>query len=191
MSQFLGPVHHRMFEKIRALDLRTDQLLTGHAALVTEVDTACGRLAEGSLEEIIDTDNIHGWLAGQVAVAECRHAHAVHALLAAGEDPEHLKQKQQAAPSDCGADLKQAFFLLDGCFLDGMPCDHAMRAQENEDGTLEVVIDEKAHAAFWNLGTPVEVYEELRFDAMEKQAKACGLKIQRRAPFHYLLGREV
>lgn len=191
MSQFLGPVHYRMFEKIRALDARTDLLLSGQADVAANADTACGTLAEGTLDTVVDADNIHGWLQNQVDIAECRHAHVVHALLAKGETVDSLKEKQNALnPVSAGEDMQQNFFLLDEAFLDGMPCDRSMAVTDKDDTSLCFVIDEAAHAAYWQHGTPVSVYEELRFDAMQKQAEASGMRIERRAPFQYILHRD-
>lgn len=192
MSQFVGPVHYRMFEKIRALDARTDLLLSGHQEELAEtIDTECGKLAQGPLDTVIDTDNIHGWLSRQVEIAECRHAQAVHSLLGLGETVDSLKEKQTAqATGSCEEDMQQNFFLLDTAFLDGMPCDHSLSVTEKDETSLCFAVDEQAHETYWHLGTPVSVYEELRFDAMQKQAKACGMRMERQAPFRYILHKE-
>lgn len=191
MSQGLGPVHFRMFEKIRALDARTHLLLAGNEEIKVAMDASCGVLSEGPLDAVVDLNDIHGWLANQVAIAENRHAYAVHHLLAGGETVESLKEKQQAVAMDMpGEDMQQSFFLLDEAFLDGMPCDRSMAVTAKDDVSLCFTIDEDAHGAHWTYGTPVSVYEELRFDAMEKQAKAAKLSLDREAPFRYVLRRE-
>lgn len=191
MSQFLGPIHYRMFEKVNQLDNRTQNLLKAtDPSLLAEVDGSCGVIAQGKLDEMIDLGNIHGWLSAQVEIAECRYAHAVHALLQAGKTVEELEtiEREYARAHAPGKveGMQQQFHSLDGFYLDGMPCDKGMAVTATED-SIQFVVGEGAHAPYWNLGTPVSVYETLRTSAMQETAEGLGAQITRVAPFTYQL----
>lgn len=189
MSQFLGPIHYRMFDKVWSLERRTRMLaLLGVSTLLDKVNDACGEIAEGALDEIIDLGNIHGWLSEQVDRAECRYANVVHELLAQGfsvealEEAEHAHASAYELPENEG--LQKAFSDLDTKFLDGMPCDRGVAISASGD-VVRVIVSEDAHAPYWNLGTPVSVYEQLRLASMEAAAEKLGISIERDRAFSY------
>lgn len=189
MSQFLGPIHYRMFDKVWSLERRTRMLaLLGVSTLLDKVTDSCGEIAEGALDEIIDLSNIHGWLSEQVNRAECRYANVVHELLAQGLSLESLEEAERAhagayaLPENEG--LQKAFTELDTMFLDGMPCDRGIAISASSD-VVRVIVQEDAHAPFWDLGTPISVYERLRLASMEAAAKKLGITIERDRAFAY------
>ena len=72
MSKFLGPIHYWLYEKIQLQERLVDRILTvnkeqhWHEGLEELLAESCGIVERQPLEEIIDTDNIHGWLQEQI-----------------------------------------------------------------------------------------------------------------------------
>ena len=56
MSEFLGPIHYMMYDKIKFQDKITNYLLDGNTS---EVDKVNEPVSTKSLENLIDQDNIH------------------------------------------------------------------------------------------------------------------------------------
>ena len=83
MSAFIGPIHYWLYEKIRLV-------LGREEVLFNKASEMCGSTAEElreqvwqtygappadvDLGELIDHDNIHGWLQKQINLAETREA---------------------------------------------------------------------------------------------------------------------
>lgn len=94
MSAFLGPIHTWLYNKIKFQDAMALEVLNlaeekGYANdLKSRTDNRYGVLGNGSLEEMIDPGNIHGWLQEKVSMVENRLAYAVTALTE--PDPERL-----------------------------------------------------------------------------------------------------
>lgn len=65
MSRFLGKIHYIMFDKINYVDEITRKM---SELLDDNVDLK--NIERGALEDLIDTDNIHGWLQVRVAIVE-------------------------------------------------------------------------------------------------------------------------
>lgn len=65
MSKFLGKIHYIMFDKINYVDEITRKM---SELLDDKVDLKS--IENGNLEDLIDTDNIHGWLQVRVGVVE-------------------------------------------------------------------------------------------------------------------------
>lgn len=67
MSENLGPIHYMMYEKIKFQDKITSYLLDGKTDKVDEIARA---VENKPLDQLIDTDNIHGWLDSKIDVVE-------------------------------------------------------------------------------------------------------------------------
>ena len=65
MSRFLGKIHYIMFDKINYVDEITRKM---SELLDENVDLK--NIERGALEDLIDTDNIHGWLQVRVGIVE-------------------------------------------------------------------------------------------------------------------------
>ena len=92
MSAFLGPIHHWLFNKITLFeDLEKDTNRSvaakyGDQALTIQNEAeekygAC--IPELPLENLIDTNNIHGWLQNRISIAEKRQAETLKSPAAA------------------------------------------------------------------------------------------------------------
>lgn len=74
MSEFLGPIHYMMYDKIKFQDKITNFLLDGNTK---EIDEKIAPVSTDNLENLIDQENIHGWLDSKIAVVENRLAFAI------------------------------------------------------------------------------------------------------------------
>lgn len=180
MSAFLGPIHYRMFEKARSVDGLARSIAAyadaqgwtdGHA---DALDASNPRL-EGEITDHIDLSQIHASLDGLVHGSEAALAAACAPLAGHLDDlTAYLRVLgARAAESDgatSDADVKQIWQLVDGHWLDGMPCD----------GFVSVAADEP-NAVAWhiNLAPHTAVgYERLRTAWTEGYLGAVGVQLE-------------
>ena len=71
MSKNLGPIHYLMYEKIKFQDKITNFLMDGDTS---KIDNEIKPVSTENLEDIIDQDNIHGYLSSKIDVVENRLA---------------------------------------------------------------------------------------------------------------------
>ena len=153
MSAFLGPIHYWLYQKIKLVNDREELLYNkayetfGEIAeeLRTGIWETYGSPPSGNvLTDLIDLNNIHGWLQRQVTLAEVREAALVRDLVDhCGEDAFNLTVKVfelQAAASGTDAckqgkyDAESAvgiYTALNDIRLNGMPCDQPDTVLEN------------------------------------------------------------
>ena len=147
MSAFIGPIHYWLYGKIRLVTDREEYLFTSAGEICGEtaeelreqVQQSYGSpLPDTDLGELIDHDNIHGWLQRQINITETREAAFVKELrdTCSGEAGEILEQAYARHGELCGAkagqqpkyDLTTAtgiYKALQDHYLNGMPCDQA------------------------------------------------------------------
>lgn len=147
MSAFIGPIHYWLYKKIRLVTARENHLFA-------KAEAMCGATAEelreqvwqtygvplpdADLGELIDHDNIHGWLQRQIIIAETREAAFVKEWIAAcgsaaealvGEAfAEHGRAAGEAARAAGKYEAATAdgiYQALNDYYLNGMPCDQA------------------------------------------------------------------
>lgn len=145
MSDFIGPIHYWLFEKILVAERRQQYLFEK----VTEM---CGTTAEElrdqvrqtygeplpdlDLSELIVHDNIHGWLQRQINLSESREAGFIKELIdTCGVAAEELMtrsffahgQETGAAAAKSGhyemSSADGVLKALNDYYLSGMPCD--------------------------------------------------------------------
>ena len=86
MSKNLGPIHFWLYRKIMIQQSFTNQLscelldLEHKKKLSTMLDQTVGTIPQESLEEQIDTMNIHGWLQDKIRIAEVRLGYVVEEI---------------------------------------------------------------------------------------------------------------
>jgi hypothetical protein len=147
MSAFIGPIHYWLYDKIRIV-IKRDALLYQKAyelcgstaeELREQVCQDYGApLPDTDLSELIDHENIHGWLQRQIKLVESREAAFIKELLAAcGEHTkvaieqaflEHGRVTGQQARLQGKYDIHTApgiYKALNDFYLNGMPCDQA------------------------------------------------------------------
>ncbi|WP_455129968.1 hypothetical protein [Pseudoramibacter alactolyticus] len=165
MSAQLGPIHHRMYQKIRFQEALIDQLIAlaeangWQTADGTPVTAYAGE-PEAPLETIIDFANIHGWLSGRIADPERRYAALVTGLLAAIEAAAFAFGQRAAVAGESAPAVYQA---VDARLLDGMPCDRAIAITENEADRVTWQVAADTHSPYWTeVGGDGKIYYKLR-----------------------------
>lgn len=171
MSAFLGPIHFRMYDKIQvqeeiirllAAAAESNGWLTAKEAKTYKNDDL------RPLDEIIDESNIHGWLSARIEDVESRYATLVTKLLTQHDERlDTLKDIvfEFGAENNARADLtaQECYKLIDGCTLDGMPCDgvNIVTNQSEDSFTWEQRFD--VHSPYWTeAGGNPEHYYNLR-----------------------------
>lgn len=154
MSAFIGPIHYWLYGKIRLVTNREDFLFN-------KASEICGSTAEelheqviqsfGSplpntdLAELIDHDNIHGWLQRQIKIVESREAAFIKELLdSCGSTAleildqsfyDHGNITGKSAKEQNKYDLETAggiYKALNDFYLNGMPCDQGDMIMESD-----------------------------------------------------------
>lgn len=160
MSDFLAPIHYWLHKKIRLVIAR-EQLIYDKAADV------CGLAAEeiralvwqiygqplpdSELSELIDHENIHGWLQRQINIAESREAALIKELLDMCDQGarqvideafyEHGLHCGEQASCQHEYELNNAegiYKALNDYYLNGMPCDQ-----------IDVLVEMTADKVIW------------------------------------------
>lgn len=159
MSLFLAPIHKLMYQKIHFLDDLTRAV--AEEGIIDEADKCLGKVERGELAEVIDHNNIHGWLNEQVILTEKRFAYVVESLLATKVPLEEILEKMREAGKEEGfsGNAKEAFMAINSCFLDGMPCDRVLLPQVMEDEHMTWIITKDVHSAYWQ---DKSLYHKLR-----------------------------
>lgn len=139
MSAFLGPIHHIMFERIRLVDQRQQDLLAFAREAMSPTQAAAlpqlKSLPEGDLEELIADAPIHAWLQSQMESV----MHSEFRLWAALADtPDRLRRVAQRLQMhgrqrglnllgerpEMAVDARLILQEVNRILLTSMPCDH-------------------------------------------------------------------
>ncbi len=145
MSKNLGPIHFMMYDKIKFQDQITNYLLEGNTS---EVDKINEPVSTKPLEELIDQDNIHGWLDSKIDVVENRLNYALN-------HSKNTKEKmynfgKENAKDKNFDDFNSVFTDLNMLLLDGMPCDRGLSAQVDDKGDLYLITNTNLHSKYEN-----------------------------------------
>lgn len=204
MSAFLGPIHHWLYGKIKLQQELVEEIISlaknkGITDLESRLNSTYGEFDSRPLEEIIDENNIHGWLQDKVSRVEYKLAEAVTQLLMQNSvDINELKNifcKSGEAVGEKlareeGLTVPQVYKAISDSLLDGMPCDHAMQLIEQE---VDEVVWKRiicVHERYWmEVGGDIKNYYELRSSWLEGLARAVGLSFEMRDENTYVLKR--
>lgn len=140
MSKTLGPIHYMMYEKIKFQDKITDYLMDGHIQ-----DIKPDPVSTKPLEEILDQENIHGYLQEKIDIVETRLAKALK--LAKDPDEKLYKLGQECGKDKDFSSFEQLFRDLNTYLLDGMPCDQGLSAMVDED-SLYLITNNNLHSKY-------------------------------------------
>lgn len=172
MSRFLAKIHYIMFDKINYVDEITRKM---SELLDDKIDLKS--IENGNLEDLIDTDNIHGWLQVRVGVVEDNLAKVLTQLKKEEKLQDGLNVAYDfGAKEDFSGDASDAFQLMSDKFLDGMPCDMANLPVESDDGEFRWIKRVDVHAQYYIYGESVEIYDEFRKAWMNGLLSGCGLE---------------
>lgn len=183
MSRFLAPIHSWLFNKIIIAEELEKNLLQDFASLedVKNIEEKANELygyplEDKPLEELVDSDNIHGWLQGRIASAETRQAYIIGYMIAkygieAKQIAEDAFKKQgekyaeEAKKENKLGDAIEIYNALNACILEGMPCDNVNNTTIKEPTHLQWENIKCLHRGYWEaVNAPVEIMYELRYD---------------------------
>ncbi|MGH4120804.1 hypothetical protein [Clostridium sp.] len=184
MSRFLAPIHTLLFNKIKVTEDLEINLINSFkevygekvTVIVNDINKKYGNpLEDAPLEDLIDTDNIHGWLQNKIAAAETRQAELLGYLINKfGEQAEKVafnvynnqannlaKQSKNIYETTTAPDIYQA---LNVYILEGMPCDNVNSITIKDVDILEWQNIKCLHRAYWEIaGANVDTLYSLRF----------------------------
>ncbi len=170
MSRFLGPIHHWLFNKIRlyeGLELQIienveKELNTNIKDMVLDIRNKIGEpMLNKNLEELIDTNNIHGWLQNKIAIAETRQAGLITKIINKFEEEglKVIKETYKKQAISCGKDAALNYDVstapalykaLNNYILDGMPCDNVNNISLEEENKLQWKVERCLHRGYWD-----------------------------------------
>ncbi|MGL4954632.1 MAG: hypothetical protein ACRC4Y_04035 [Cetobacterium sp.] len=181
MSLYLGKIHYWLFNKIvwfenleesivkfiedRGLDISVQK---------AEIDEKYGKKLENkNLEEIIDVNNIHGWLQGRIHSSEGRMAAWVDFILKNDENAiEDLKKVFEEQAILAVQEIKkernpvtasEIYNCMNNYILDGMPCDRVNIISVSEDSLVQWERSICVHKDIWaKENVDVKVFYDLR-----------------------------
>ncbi len=179
MSAFLGPIHYWLFNKIKFQNEETEKIVDyfnnkyPNLNLKKTLNEKFNALEDLPLEDIINTNNIHGWLQERVSLVEYRFAYAIAYLLKEnGNYMEEIEDLSFKYGKDHNAShLKSAdliFKYLSDTLLDGMPCDRANEIISHDETVVKWKRNLCVHKPYWDeIGENVEIYYLLRDKLIE------------------------
>ncbi|WP_311481390.1 hypothetical protein [uncultured Anaerococcus sp.] len=140
MSKTLGPIHYLMYEKIKFQDKITDYLLDGDFSQIKYEP-----VSTKPLEEILDQENIHGYLQEKIDIVESRLAQALSLCKNPGD--KLFKLGQECGKGKDFSSFDQIFTDLNYYLLDGMPCDQGLSAVL-DGGSLYLITNNNLHKKY-------------------------------------------
>lgn len=174
MSAFLGHIHYWLYKKIQLLVERENLILEKTRRIVDDladelhevsVDTYGAPIdAATPLEDIIDHNNIHGWLSGQINVASVREAAFIKDMLDtnSGDDAvlvvAAILDAFAVQGKACGTVAKESledisapsiYNALQNFYVNGMPCDGGDQIIEDKAHTFTWVGNHKLQSPYW------------------------------------------
>lgn len=192
MSAFLGPIHFVMYAKIKDQERKIRDMV--HLAdergwtrgLMDQVDAYKEGPDLGDLRDLVDMDNIHGWLSERVLATEARYLYTVHAILSEDyekrleelKEIERLYGEKAGSTMDENLSLDEAFSFLRDKTLDGMPCDGGIMPMDITWPKLVYKIDMKVHPGFSGNNMEEEFFL-LREAWLEGFSKATDIEAKR------------
>ena len=182
MSLFLGKIHFWLFNKIKWFENLEGNIISlakeedfNIEELIKEVESKFGeRLPNKPLDELIDKNNIHGWLQAKIHSAEKRTAFWTKLLVEADKDNykklEMIYDEQgKVAAYEFKAEGKKAstpkeiFNAMNDYILDGMPCDRVNEVIVDEENMIQWKSRICVHKEIWEaVGCDVNYFYDLR-----------------------------
>jgi hypothetical protein len=182
MSLYLGKIHYWLFNKIlwfEGLETEIVNLAKNEGldvdSLIKEINGKYGdKLPNIPLENMIDTQNIHGWLQSKINAAEGRMAAWVAIILNYNKELyskiENIYTIQgiNAAKElkDKGIEInepQEVFNAINDYILDGMPCDRVNEVIKEDENSIEWIRRICVHSDIWEKeNCNVDIFYNLR-----------------------------
>lgn len=146
---------------------------TGNNELELKLDLSLAGVPAGSLEEIVDTTNIHGSLQSLVVIVEKRLAFVVDEALRSGiftiEDIKSIG-RQYGQDHNLGSDLgiEDVYPAIAGKMLNGMPCDRVEEMLDSTEDSFRWRDRLDIHADYWEpYGRSSKDFYQIRTSVIE------------------------
>lgn len=177
MSKFLGPIHTWLFNKIVVFESIEKDLETHYddekfKRYHNELKKRIGDyIPNQPLENLIDSDNIHGWLQSQITKVETRQAAFINKILTEDSNSKEIikniyNNAGQKAAKELGNqidDPSEIFNELDKVLIEGMPCDRVNRVEEETSESFTWITQNCVHKNNWESnGVDVTNYYNFR-----------------------------
>jgi hypothetical protein len=153
MSASIGPIHLYLFNKIKFQE-SVVKVLYNIEDISNEVDLNNGILPIGNLEDLIDNDNIHGWLQDQINIVENRLADTTTKLINKGYTINQLLEciaKNIKIDYEIVETATEAYTVLDKYLLNGMPCDKVNKLIIENSEKVLFIETKQIHNEYWIL----------------------------------------
>lgn len=189
MSRFLGPIHHWLFSKINLFEELEKEIINeienkldiNIKDIVNEAIIKYGDyIPNEPLENLIDTNNIHGWLQNRITIAETRQAKIISDIINKYGDSafDIIKETYKLKGKECGIDAKERFQVstpseiyktLNNYILDGMPCDNVNNIVINEENLLQWNVTNCLHKRYWEaVDSDINIFYNLRTEFIKE-----------------------
>ena len=181
MSLFLGKIHYWLFNKILWFEGLEEEIIKlakseglNIEKLSSEINLKYGeKLPNKKLEEMIDTNNIHGWLQSKIHSAEGRMAAWTKEILENDENSlkkleevyieQGIKAAKEVKESKTITNAPEIYYSVNDYILDGMPCDRVNEVIISEDEKVEWKRRICVHQDIWGKeGIDVNTFYSLR-----------------------------
>lgn len=175
MSAFLGPIHFWVYNKIKIQHDIVENIISmaeeknPHLNIREKLSGKYGDSEIKPLEEVIDVNNIHGWLQNKISIEESRLAYAVTSILNENtnsiQELKELFRNEGSKVSELSVsdDLDQIYKNINDTLLDGMPCDRASVVISQDENEIVWKRNLCVHEDYWNsVGGDIKNYYLLR-----------------------------
>lgn len=183
MSMFLGPIHCWLYDKIGNQEALTKQIADFAVKAGFINDRTLYSKTLPPLEEVIDEENIHGWLQGCISDAENRYARLVTLILSRNEKQIETLESiafafgaEHAVPT--GSNAQTAYKAFDDFFVNGMPCDRVNVLTRSDSDIVSWKQTQDIHAPYWiENDCNTKPYYDLRKRIMDGMLAGTGLSL--------------
>ncbi len=184
MSAFLGPIHSWLYGKIVFQNQLVNEIYNLAVEegwdLTTYNEDRYGELPQGDLVDIVDENNIHGWLQDKVNLVENKLAYIVTMLTDENKDRmvDIEKRARVFGTQNAfgGTGISDAYVYLESVLLSGMPCDHVNQKIEEDESHITWKQMVNIHAKYWeHLGGNVAFYDQIRNGLIEGIVESSGI----------------
>ncbi|RKD31930.1 hypothetical protein [Thermohalobacter berrensis] len=183
MSRFLAPIHFWLFNKIKLYEKLEyeivenieKELSANISDIVSDLRNKIGNPIEDKpLDELIDTNNIHGWLQNKINIAETRQAALITEIIKKFGDKglNIVKESYKDQAIRCGKEASKEldvstapslYKALNNYILDGMPCDNVNNITIEENDRLQWKVVNCLHKGYWEeVEGDINILYELR-----------------------------
>ena len=174
MSAFLGHIHYWLYRKIQLLVERENLILEKTTKVVDDLAEELHSISVDTygepinpsipLENIIDHNNIHGWLSNQINIASVREAAFIKDMLDTNADENAIHVVTAILDAfavqgqACGVVAQDSleehtapaiYNALQNFYVNGMPCDGGDQIVEDSADRFTWVGDHRLQAGYW------------------------------------------